>query len=136
MELNFWCFTYRSIQKYYLNHQLIIAKLNSYGVSWTDLKLIHVYLSNRKYRTRVNNSFSEWVAMFEVIHRSILRPLLFNNCLADFFLMHGDTDIANFADEKTPCTSAKNTDVIELLEQASVSLFKWFELNLLKSNVN
>lgn len=74
--------------------------------------------------------------MFGVTQRSILRPLLFNNCLADFFLMHGDTDIANFADEKTPCTSAKNTDVIELLEQASVSLFKWFELNLLKSNAN
>ena len=126
MEITFRYFTYRSIQKYCLNHKLIFAKLNSYGVSWPDLKLIHVYLSNRKQRIRINNSYSEWVAMFGVTQWSILRPLLFNNCLADFFLMHGDIDIANFADENKPCTSAKNTDVIELLEQASRSLFKWF----------
>ena len=74
--------------------------------------------------------------MFGVTQRSIIRPLLFNNCLADFFLMHRNIGIANFADENKPCTSAKNTDVIELLEQASRSLFKWFELNLLKSNAN
>ena len=36
-----------------------------------------------------------------------------------------------------PYTSAKNIDdVIESLEQPSVSLFKWFELNLLKGNAD
>ena len=33
-------------------------------------------------------------------------------------------------------TSTKNTDAIESLEQASISLFKWFELNLLKGNAD
>ena len=74
--------------------------------------------------------------MFGVCQRSILGPLLLNNFLADLFLMHGDIDIANFADDNMPYTSAKNTDVIESLQQASVSLFRWFELNLLKGNVN
>ena len=46
--------------------------------------------------------------------------------------MHGDIDIANLADDNTPYTSATNIDDIESLEQASVSLFKWFELNLLR----
>ena len=48
--------------------------------------------------------------------------------------MHGDIDIANSADDNMPYTSAKYMDVIESLEQASVALFKWFELNLLKGN--
>ena len=49
--------------------------------------------------------------------------------------MHGNIDIANFADDNTHCTSANYRDnVVESLKQASVSLFIWFKLNLLKSN--
>ena len=39
-----------------LDHELLIAKLNAYGFSPPVLRLIHDYLSNRKQRTRVNNS--------------------------------------------------------------------------------
>ena len=57
--------------------------------------------------------------------------------LADLFFMRGDIDIANFTADNTPYTSAKNIDdVIESLEQASMSLFKWFGLNLLKGNAD
>ena len=37
--------------------------------------------------------------MFEVTQGSILGPLLFKIFLADLFLIHGDIDIANFADD-------------------------------------
>ena len=51
--------------------------------------------------------------------------------------MHNDIDIANFADDNTPYLSGKNgEDVIESLERASVSRFRWFENKLLKSNVD
>ena len=51
--------------------------------------------------------------------------------------MHSDIVIANFADDNTPYLFAKNVeDVIESLEQASVSLYRWFESNLLKGNVD
>ena len=54
-----------------------------------------------------------------------------------FVFIHNDTDIANFADDNTPYLSAKNVeDVIESLERASVSLFRWFENNLLKGNAD
>ena len=47
--------------------------------------------------------------------------------LADLFFIHSDIDIANFADDNTPYLFAKNVeDVIESLERASVSLFRWF----------
>ena len=57
--------------------------------------------------------------------------------LADLFLIYSNTDIANFADDNMPYISAKNVeDVIESLERASVSLFRWFENNLLKGNAD
>ena len=63
--------------------------------------------------------------------------LLFNIFLAALFLIHSDTDIANFEDNNTTYLSAKNVeDLIESLERASVSLFRWFENNLLKVNAD
>ena len=56
------------------------------------------------------------------------------------FLIHRDIDIANFADDNTPYLCAENIenieDVIESLERASVSLFRWFENNLFKGNTD
>ena len=57
--------------------------------------------------------------------------------LADLFLIHSGIDIENFTDDNTPNLSAKNVEhVIESLERASVSLFRWFETNLLKGNAD
>ena len=59
------------------------------------------------------------------------------NVLVDLLLIHSDIDIANFADDNTPYLSAKNVeDAIESLEQASVSLFRWFENSILKGNAD
>ena len=121
-----------------LNHELLVAKLNAYGFSLPALRLIHDYLSHRKQRTRVNSSYSKWLAvMFGVPQGSILGPLLFRIFLADLFVIHSGTDIANFTDDNTSYLSAKKLeDVIESLEGAPVSLCRWFENNLLKSNAD
>lgn len=75
--------------------------------------------------------------MFGKTQRSITGPLLFNIFSADLFAMHGNIEIVNLADDNTLYSSAKeNWYVIESPKKASVSLFKWFELNILKSNVN
>ena len=44
-----------------LDHELLMAKLNGYGLNLPTLRLIHDCLSNRKQRTKINYSYSEWL---------------------------------------------------------------------------
>ena len=43
-----------------LPHDLLVAKFETYGIHTTGLNLIHNYLSNRKQRTKINSSYSDW----------------------------------------------------------------------------
>ena len=49
-----------------LPHDLLIAKLHSYGFSLNALPLIHSHLSNRRQRTKVNESYSSWEEIYSV----------------------------------------------------------------------
>ena len=83
-----------------LNHESLIAKLNTYGLTLPALKLIHDYLSNRNLKTGVNNSYSAWFEILSGIPQgSILGSLL----LSYFWLIYyiNKNDIANYADDNT-----------------------------------
>ena len=63
----------------YLDHELLMAKLNAYGFSLTALKLVDNHLSNRKQRTKIDSSYSSLLEIiFEVSQESILGHLLLN----------------------------------------------------------
>ena len=94
-----------------LNHELLIAKLEAYGFDIPSLRYIYSYLSNRKQRTKVNNSFSEWCnILFGVTQGSILGPLLFNIFINDIFFFLPKSDIASYADDTTPYSIDTNID--------------------------
>ena len=68
---------------------------------------------------------------------SILGPLLFNIFLVGLSFIVNSTDIANYADGNTPYATANDIDsLIASLEEASKSLFTWFDNNLMKSNAD
>ena len=87
-----------------VNHDLIIAKLEAYGVGENSLRLIQNYLSQRQQRLKVGSSFSEWLEIILGISQgSILGPILFNVFINELLLFIKETDICNFADNTTIC---------------------------------
>ena len=118
-----------------LYHELLLSKLHAYGFSISALRLIYSYLANGKQRTKINMSYSSWEEiLFSVPQGSILGPLLFNTFLCDMFFELSQTDFASYADDNTPYREADNIDeVITILENDSIQLFKWFSNNQMKA---
>ena len=55
-----------------LNHELLIAKLDTYGFDHSSFQVILNYLSNRKHRTKINNIFSDWADITSGIPRGFI----------------------------------------------------------------
>ena len=115
----------------YLSH-----KLHAYGFDKRSLVLIYNYLSNRKQRVKVNDSYSSGSEiLFGVPQGSILGPLLFNIFICEMFYFMEGFEMANYADDSTPFTAKLNhKSVVEELEISSSVLFTWFRKNYMKAN--
>ena len=100
--------------------------MHAYGFSLAVLRLFHSYLSNRKQRTKISESYSSWEEiLFGVPQGSILGPLLFNIFICDVFIMMDDINIAKYADDNTPFVSGDTPlNVITSSENAAEKLFE------------
>ena len=119
-----------------LPHDLLMLKLEAYGLSENSLKLLKSYLENRRQRIKIGNNYSEWDTLIKGVPQgSILVPVLFNVFINDIFHFVQDSTIYNYADDNTLSYSDTNINtVVKTLENDSINLIDWFSKNLMKAN--
>ena len=117
-------------------HDLLIAKLECYGIDKIGLSLILDYLSRRKQRTKIGSSYSSWYDIIRGVPQgSILGPLLFNIYINDLFFVIKLSEVCNFADDNTLYSSNKELELVfRNLESDLNNVLAWFNINSLKAN--
>ena len=119
-----------------LPHDILIAKLNAYGLSHSALEFIHSYLSNRKQRCKLGSSYSTGGDITSGVPQgSVLGPLLFNIFMNDFFFFIKRSSTTNFADDNTLYAFGDNLEeVIYKLEEDIENASYWFHINKMVAN--
>ena len=110
-------------------HNVLIAKLHAYGLSYDALTLIYTYLKNRKQAVKINNSIS---SNKETIsggpQGSILGPILFN-------IFIKTANLHNYADDNSLEAYVSNlAELNNILEMESNIAVKWLGNNEMIAN--
>ena len=112
-------------------HDLLLAKLASYGTDDNLILYIHSYVLNRKQCVCINNILSEFNEVISGVPQgSIVGPMFFNCFFNAFYYFVKNANVHNFADNNKLTTFAQNVGIlISVLESESNIAINWFETN-------
>ena len=119
-----------------LQHDIIIANFEAYGLSKSNLKLLLDYLEGRKQRVKIGSSYTFWSDVkWSVPQGSNLGPLFFNVFINDLFMFIENCGICNLAADNTLYSSViELSSILENLKHDTKTILNWLRINSLKAN--
>ena len=97
-----------------INHDLLLAKLTSYGFSENGLKLMCSYLKDRRQAAQINNNFSSYKKVHVGVPQGFIDgPLLFNLFINDLVPFVSETFLSIFADDNNLYSIEKELNIIK-----------------------
>ena len=117
-------------------HNMLLAKLRTYGVGEEAIDFLDSYLSGRKQRVKIEGVFSDWLPVYcGVPQGSLLGPLLFNIFINDINFSVQLTSLRLYADDTAAYASNTDISALELsLNKDLKNLSSWFASNYLFVN--
>ena len=121
-----------------VNHQILIDKLDHYGIRGKPLELFKSYLSNRTQYVQIDNIKSKTKPITcGVPQGSVLGPLLFLLFINDIPNCCTSGNFRIFADDTNVFYKCKNTnEIVEIGKNIMTSLNDWFRANKMTLNTD
>ena len=121
-----------------VEHDILIKKLDTYGLRGTSNNLLKSYLSNRKHNVKIRKSISKSLDLKHGVPQgSVLGPLLFLIYINDLHRAIDHSETYHFADDT--CLLNKNTSLKQLNKQTNHDLRRlvdWLRCNKISLNAS